>query len=453
MTDYSVKYTDKTKPPITIPEGVVDSSLDIVLFGRVDLEYGQQLNQDMLNILERFACPQNAASTLSNTYPDYTINGNALTQPTQGQLWFNSTTQKLFVWNGTKWETIRNKGDVAGNWGQLLDGSQIPRPVNPVNGYVYPYSQCIWAVSPAALPQAFTYMECTTDTNAVVSMKYRAYGDSVLSSGIANYLIIAIAGNINMGTISVTPEIPSVSGTPTPTPPTSVTPLVSITPSPTPTSTPGTSAVPSPTPAASTSSTPAASLTATPTPTLTPASTLTPTPSPFVDACSRCIADGFHCCVAVNSFLPDGSIAGHVQVGTSMSLADPVTLEPSTGIVSYSEPSLQESVRVVTQSGASLNCSLTAPLPTTEGLLLAPDVLGKFVAIMMNDIASWDEVISVEPIGKIWVQHITVGDNCFWAGDSSNAFILHHNIKCCYCDGQTDCSWVPPNCCDGTDCS
>lgn len=460
--DYNVRYTDNTKNPITIKESTKDdTSLDITLFGRIDLEYGEELNAAMLHILERFACPQDAASTPTNTFPDYNINGDSLRKPTQGQLWFNSTVKKIYVWNGTSWESLRTQGNISANWGQILDGSQIPRPVNPANGYVYQYSECIWAVSPAYFPTAFTYMACTTDSDAKVYMKYRAYGDNELTSGIANYLIIAISGNTNHGSLSVTPLTPFVSQTPTPTPTPSVTPTISITPtssltpspipSPSPTPSPSITATPSHTAAVSPS--PAASVTPsptnspTPTPSPTPPVSVTPTPSPFQNACSRCVNADMECCVAINSFLPDGKLAGDIKINDTMILADQTTLEPDTGIVTYSEPSLQPCVRIVTESGASLVCSTTAPIPTTEGLFKAPDVFGKDVAVMVNDKAAWDKVVSLQDVGEQWVQHITVENKCFWAGENSNAFILHHNIKYCYVDHDPPCNWMPPNCC------
>lgn len=450
--DYNVRYTDINKEPIVIKEGTKDdTTLDVSLFGRIDLEYGQDLDMVMLHIFERFACPEDATSTNTNIIPDYVISQGILEKPLKGQLWFNSTRKSMFVWNGTSWELIRIQGSVAANWGQILDGSQIPRPINSSNGYVYDYSECIWAVSPASIPYAFTYMTCTTDQNATVNMKYRAYGDNVLTSGIANYLIIAISGNSNLGDVTVTPLTPIVSATPTPTPTASVTRTPAATPTVTATNTPTQTVThtpnSSPTPAATRTPTPTASRTAAVTHTVTPTVTFTPTPSPFVDSCATCLAQGDSCCVAVNSFLPDGKIAGDIRVNDTMILADQDSLMPATGTVSYSEISFQPCVRIITESGASLVCSTTAPIPTTEGLLKAPEVNGKHVAVMVENVAKWDFVTEVYDVGHQWVQHITVEDKCFWAGENSNAFILHHNIKCCYCGSNPNCDWNPPNCC------
>lgn len=56
MAKYLIRHTDINKQPIEVEEGSVDeTSLDIALFGRIRLEYGERLNQNVLNILENFA--------------------------------------------------------------------------------------------------------------------------------------------------------------------------------------------------------------------------------------------------------------------------------------------------------------------------------------------------------------------------------------------------------------
>jgi hypothetical protein len=451
---YNVHYTDLSVQPIVIQESEQDNSTDISLFGRIQLEYGQALDQDLLQIFENFACPEAAGSTIGNSHPDYTINGNDLTKPSAGQIWYNSTRQLLYYWNASisTWVPLGGRGQYAANWGQIGDGNQIPAPVNPYTNVAYPYSQCIWAVSPANVPSAYTYMICTTDQNANVTMQYRAYGDIGISSGTANFLIINITGNINQGSLDVTPVTPAISATPTATP----TPSPVISPTPTNTATPTHTATQ--TPAVSPTRTPAASATPTPTrvpsptptpaPSNTPAPSVTPTPSPFTNTCEECTAKGFNCCVSIGSHLPDGKLAGDIKVGDFMHLADEITLEPFYDQVSYSEPSVQDSVLIVTERGVELECSKTAPIPTKKGIILSPNVKNEMVAVNIDGEPSWDKVVDVKELGYIWVQHITVNNKSFWAGKYQGKYILHHNIKCCYCGGSTDCSWVAPNCCD-----
>jgi hypothetical protein len=138
-------------------------------------------------------------------------------------------------------------------------------------------------------------------------------------------------------------------------------------------------------------------------------------------------------CVSVDSLLPDGRTAGEVTVGSLMQLADERTLEAHIGEVSYSQRKLVPGYRIVTQSGVSLKCSDTAPIPTPDGLVLAPDLLGKQVPVRRDIdgklVVGWERVEVVAAIGMIEVQHITVGDRCFWAGERAGAYILHHNLK------------------------
>lgn len=139
-------------------------------------------------------------------------------------------------------------------------------------------------------------------------------------------------------------------------------------------------------------------------------------------------------CVAVTSFLPGGMKAGDVVLGTEMQLADEQTLEPATGKVTYSQPKLKDGYRITTETGASLVYSDTAPIPTYKhGLVVPPKLLGEEVPVRWDEAGQsfprWEKITKVEFLGKIMVQHITVGDRCFWAGEKEGAYILHHNAK------------------------
>jgi hypothetical protein len=139
-------------------------------------------------------------------------------------------------------------------------------------------------------------------------------------------------------------------------------------------------------------------------------------------------------CVAVASFLPDGRTAGQVKVGDTMELGDEETMETTTGVVSYSTLMEARGYRITTESGASLVCSDTAPVPARgKGLLTPAELLGEQVAVRWDEsgspLVNWETVTKVEEVGMIQVQHITVGDRCFWAGEKKAAYILHHNMK------------------------
>lgn len=138
-------------------------------------------------------------------------------------------------------------------------------------------------------------------------------------------------------------------------------------------------------------------------------------------------------CVQVASRLPCGTLAGDILVGSQMQLSDQASLKAGVGVVSFSKRKKAPGYRLTTVSGISLVCSNTAPIPTTDGIVLAPNVLGKSVAVRRDEggasQSGWEAVTSVVAIGEIEVQHITVGDKCFWAGEKPDSYILHYNIK------------------------
>ena len=140
-------------------------------------------------------------------------------------------------------------------------------------------------------------------------------------------------------------------------------------------------------------------------------------------------SSGGGACVVVESFLPDGRQAGDVAVGDTLQLADEVSLAPRTGTVSYAQPKLAPCVEITTESGVTLSCSTTAPIPTPDGLVLAPNLAGRSVAVRDAEGVRWERVKHMRAIGQRMVQHITVENACFWAGHAPGRFVLHHNVK------------------------
>lgn len=254
MTDYNVNFTDATKNPITVSEDTVNrNSVDVTLFGKMFRNYGEEINEDLLNILENFACPESPLSTSEeNAVPDFTqVSKAQLQKPVEGQFWYNSTRKSIYFYDGTKWISIPMRGTYAANWGQILHGQQLPKPVNQ-QGHIFDYDECIWSVSPANINGTIDSLNCNTDLVANVTMQYRYANTQGFVNGIANYLIVGITRNVNDGVI-----LPPILPSPTPTPSPSYTPAETATP--TPSLTPTLTAQPTPTP--------------TPTVTVTPSST------------------------------------------------------------------------------------------------------------------------------------------------------------------------------------
>lgn len=272
MTTYLVNFTNISTTPISLGEGDVDiTSTDIALFGRTRLEYGELLNESLLHILENFSCPESEIDpntpNLDRTIDDLLIN------PVLGQFWHNTTTGTIHFWDGEYWIPLRRGDDMAANWGQVANGELLPRPVSPTSGYVFPYEECIWSVSPAQYVAPFSVATCTTDLEtSQVTMEYFV-DDETSIAGTANYLIIGIRYNTDVDVVeisptptpSVTPPPTNVPGSPTPTPPPSAsgtppppsptrtpTRTPPVTPTRTPTRTPPVSPPPTPTPTPST---------------------------------------------------------------------------------------------------------------------------------------------------------------------------------------------------------
>ena len=140
-------------------------------------------------------------------------------------------------------------------------------------------------------------------------------------------------------------------------------------------------------------------------------------------------------CVTANSFVwrvqADGTMeaarAGEVRVGDLLLGAHPDTLAPMVAEVTYSESVEQPCVVIELPNNIRLSCSRSAPIPTGRGLVNAPDVEGELIACRVGMDEGWDPAVEVRDIGVRFVQHISINDGCFWAGEIPDKMILHHN--------------------------
>lgn len=87
----------------TIADATIDDSSSLTLIGRNYPGYGQYIAIDMVHMLEHFA------------------NGTSPPVPLAGQLWYNTTTGLLNIYNGVSWDSVSLAptapvgGDLAGN--------------------------------------------------------------------------------------------------------------------------------------------------------------------------------------------------------------------------------------------------------------------------------------------------------------------------------------------------
>lgn len=233
---YELDYTDSSKTPIQVPRRVfVDDILDITLVGKRKLEYGEVLNENILHLLEHFACH---SSLTELNVPDYTsATGNLLKNPVVGQLWYNLSVRDLYYWNGTQWNKMNSFADITGNSGFIFDGDTVPIPLD-FDGNLHYVGDCAISVSPVNMMEEVESFICEVDSSGVVTCKYTPIGGTERSA-YASYIIICSGSKIAITPTptplpSNSPVPPSPTPTPTPTPTSTF-----VTPTPTPSATPG----------------------------------------------------------------------------------------------------------------------------------------------------------------------------------------------------------------------
>lgn len=226
---YTIYYTNLDSGSIQIRKSaLITDEFDIALIGKTRLEYGEIFNENLLHVLEHFAVEEDG---LNPGNPDLALTfGDLLSHPTTGQIWYNKTQERPFIYIDGSWVVLASLNDAGGNSGVIAHGEQIPLPVKP-NGDAFDESECVWTVSPFFIDSEFDFFICTTDVSRNVTAQYRLQGTTVISNGFANFQIVGITENGNIGVIGCAPG-------PTPTPTPGISASASPVPTPTPTPTP-----------------------------------------------------------------------------------------------------------------------------------------------------------------------------------------------------------------------
>lgn len=110
---YTIDYSTSSKTPIVVNDGTVDTSTSVSLIGKNYTRFGEILNENVLHLLENFA------------------SGTAPTNPTEGQLWYDTTNSKLMLYDGS-WYSIgapasttrieyRNRQDTLGAYHNTIE--------------------------------------------------------------------------------------------------------------------------------------------------------------------------------------------------------------------------------------------------------------------------------------------------------------------------------------------
>lgn len=111
---YTVDYSTSSKTAIVVNDGTVDTTTSLSLIGKNYTNFGELLNENLLHMLENFA------------------NASAPTNPTEGQLWYDTANSVLKLYDNGQWYTMgapagttrieyRNRQDTAGVYHKTIE--------------------------------------------------------------------------------------------------------------------------------------------------------------------------------------------------------------------------------------------------------------------------------------------------------------------------------------------
>lgn len=184
---YRIPFTHDETESIVVPRKVfIEDVVDIALTGKRTEEYGQKFNENMLRLLEHFAC--HAVSETENIPDPTQKQSTALENPISGQLWYNKTTGKVNCWVGNTWSPMNAMKSVAGNSGVLMDGEQIPIPTK-FDGTHFDIANCAVNLAPAFIDKEIKEFTCEMLTGGIISCKFTDLND-VVHPGYASYIIL-----------------------------------------------------------------------------------------------------------------------------------------------------------------------------------------------------------------------------------------------------------------------
>ena len=128
---YTINKTDGTKL-VTLRDGTVDvATTDLALFGKGYAGFGERLNENFVKILENFA---------NTTAPANKI---------RGQLWYDTLSNQIKVWNGSKFKPV---GSSTNSAAQPTNANTGDMWFDTNNSQLYVYSGTAWTlIGPTAV--------------------------------------------------------------------------------------------------------------------------------------------------------------------------------------------------------------------------------------------------------------------------------------------------------------
>ena len=171
---YTIDYSNSGKTAIVVNDGTIDTSTSIGLIGKNYTRFGETLNENMLHLLENFA------------------NGSAPTNPTEGQLWYDSANSQLKVYDNGTWSTIqtgsgttrfefRNRKDTGGNYHKtieaIVDGNIVHITTDDTTAWT-PHNDEKLEDGTTALSTQFASISAGITMNSTTGYKFRGVATS-----------------------------------------------------------------------------------------------------------------------------------------------------------------------------------------------------------------------------------------------------------------------------------
>lgn len=136
-------------------------------------------------------------------------------------------------------------------------------------------------------------------------------------------------------------------------------------------------------------------------------------------------------CVAVDSFLPDGTYAADIKKDMMLACYNENPDNPNIRHLRVEKNEIADAdcLRMITESGASIVASKTTPMTLRDGsCVMLPEMLGReAVVYRLDGTFRWERVVLLQEAGVRPVAKIVVHQQCYFAGETMNAFIATHN--------------------------
>jgi hypothetical protein len=101
---YAIENTDGSQIITIQPKtfdgaGGVQHTTELTLYGNAAPRWGERFNENFLRLLENFACPDDGSGAPAN-----------VSRPIRGQLWFDTTSSWIKVYDGSSWNDLPDAG-------------------------------------------------------------------------------------------------------------------------------------------------------------------------------------------------------------------------------------------------------------------------------------------------------------------------------------------------------